>query len=174
MILGVDPGLATFGWARVDDRGRPLALGVLLTESTPRIEKSLDRSSRAAWIAHQLADHAKGCRLIVGEAMSFPHQHNAVVSLALGWGVLAAVAVLAGAPLGEVPPKVWQGAIATTNYVALEQRLTDHVRRCGSPAAIRALRTIPARHRNHALDALGVAVYGAIHPPTQLVHAPAR
>jgi Holliday junction resolvasome RuvABC endonuclease subunit len=147
MILGVDPGLATFGWARVDDRGRPLALGVMLTESMPRIEKSLDRASRAAWLAEQLTAQAQGCRLIVGEAMSFPRQHNAITALALGWGVLAAVAVHLGTPLGEVPPKVWQGAIATTDYVALERRLTDHVRRCGSEAAMRALRTIPARHR---------------------------
>ena len=58
------------GAARVDDRGRPLALGVMLTESTPRIEKSLDRSSRAAWLAQQLTAQAQGCRLIVGEAMA--------------------------------------------------------------------------------------------------------
>lgn len=171
MILAIDPGLATCGWAVVTPRtGRVLALGVLLSQPDAKLDESTDRARRASVQAIALRQVARstGCTTIAAEAMSFGGPPNArfamAVSLGLSWGVIAGLAVATGAELLEIPPKRWQHAIdpeaTTIDYEVVFRKLSEFV----AGAASTQLAAIKERHRNHAIDACGIGVFAALMP----------
>ena len=175
MILALDPGLATCGWALVRPlTGRVVALGVLLSEPDPELDSSTDRARRAADQGRAIVSLA-ACRTgdetvtaIAAEAMSFsghPSSRFAMaISVGLSWGVIAGVATAIGKELVEVPPKRWQHAITgkpgKVDYDQVFAALAAFVR----GRAAEQLAAIPKRHRNHALDACGLGVFTALRP----------
>lgn len=175
MILALDPGLATCGWAIVTPlTGQVLALGVLLSEPDRQLDDSTDRARRIAVQAEAIRTCAlaQGCTSIAAEAMSFGGSPKArfsmAISLGLSWGAIAGVATALALELREVPPKVWQHAVAgvdatsktKVDYEVVFAKLARFVR----GEARRDLARIAKRHRNHALDAAGVGVFTALRP----------
>ena len=172
MILAIDPGLGTCGWAIVAPiTGRVIALGLLLSQCDSALDKSTDRCRRIADQAQAIVALARTTAgderitAIAAEAMSIaggPARYAMAISLGLSWGAIAGVATALGKQLVEVPPKVWQHAITPgagkIDYGAVEKRLSAFVR--GAAAA--QLAAIPMRHRNHALDACGIGVFAAL------------
>lgn len=170
MILAVDPGLATCGYAVVTPgTGRVLELGTLLSEPDPDVDDSTDRARRAWVQGHALGIVARrhGCSVVAAEAMSFGGPPKArfamAVSLGLSWGVLASLAVAIGAELLEVPPKKWQRAVdpncgKKVDYKVVFAKLSDFI--SGDPRA--QLYAIAERHRNHAIDAVAIGLYAAL------------
>jgi len=170
VILALDNGLATLGWAVVRPRtGAVVELGFVESPTDPVIDDAIDRARRAFDQAVAVAAIAKrhACRTIVGEAMSFggpPQARLAMaVSLGLSWGVLVAVAQQTGAEVFAVPPKVWQHSLTGTpdgepiDYDALFTALVTLI-----AAPVRGqLDAIPKRHRNHAVDAFGIGLHAA-------------
>jgi hypothetical protein len=171
MILGVDTGLATCGWALLDERTCEVTdLGVVLTEHEQGTKVTLDRAKRALVQAHELALRARGVGTVVVEAMSFPPGGaNAMVSIALSWGLALGVAAAQSTPptVLTISPQRWQREVVPisgkrVNYPLVAAEIERLVRRHESAA--RKLDAIPVRHRNHALDAAALAVIGALRP----------
>jgi Holliday junction resolvasome RuvABC endonuclease subunit len=185
MILAVDPGLATCGWAIVRPRtGKVVTLGVLVSSPKQHLDEWTDRSRRTAQQASFLGDIAKRheCTAIAAEAISCGGPPSARfsmgTSLCLSWGVLAGIAHCMAIPLFEVPPKSWQHAIVPEvagriDYDAVFAKLSGFVEQQASVA----LWSIKKGLRNHALDAVGVGLFAAfssamrISAPTEVSHA---
>jgi hypothetical protein len=176
VILAIDPGLATCGWAIVRPRtGRVINLGVLVSSPKQHLDEWTDRSRRAAQQASFLGDLVirYGCGAIAAEAISCGGPPKARfgmgTSLCLSWGVLAGIAHCNGIELYEVPPKVWQHAICPevegkVNYEVIFAKLKAFVEGQASVA----LWSIKKGLQNHALDAVGVGVFAALSHATRI------
>lgn len=166
MILGVDPAMATCGWAIVAPRtGLIRRCGVITTTKKQGVPLGTDRARRVAHVAAELADlaYAYQCTTIAAEApLGFGSIH-AVAPQQLVWGALISLGVARNMPVLEVPAKVWQHAVMPgvkrIDYAELERVLYDHV-----GAESEALDGIPNDLLTHALDAAGVGVLAAVRP----------
>lgn len=170
MILAVDPGLATCGWAVVDSRARVVDLGVVLSKPNARLGKNDDRvvRARAQATALELVLAEHNCGVLAAEAMSFPRrvQVAAVQSICLSWGVLVGLASSWEIPIAAVQPKAWEHAVVATegkvDYEAVSLAIVDYVARF--PGPIGKLGAISKGARNHAIDAVGIGLYTALRP----------
>ncbi len=168
MILALDPGLGTLGYAVVTPKtARVRELGTLTSEPTPGVIDSTDRARRAVRQAATLYEIGRRhrCTAIAAEAMSFggppKARHAMAIALCLSWGAIAGLAAALDIDLLEVTPKSWQHAIlpgvTKIDYDAVFAALSAFVGEA-------ELNAIPASLRNHALDAVGVGVYAALIP----------
>lgn len=170
MILAIDPGLATCGWALVAAHtGRVHDLGVLITKSNSKLGKGIDRVARLEWQTQKLYDLVNGdwgVRSIAAEAMSFPRGRTAaIVSLCLSWGAIVGLAMSRSLPIRQIQPKRWRsavvpGSVGETGYDAVFAALSEFV----DEQAAESLAKIKPGDRTHALDAVGVGVYAALTP----------
>lgn len=172
MILAVDPGLATLGWALVEPGTGKLAdLGVVIAKAAVAAHGGVQRDRIARLIAQSgiLGELVKrhDCSVIAIEAMSFPPraQVAAIASICLSWGALVGIAAVWGCSVVDVAPKTWQHAVLNlkgkVDYDAVFAALSSYVLTT-SPTCHAKLEAIPKGHRNHALDAIGVGVYAAM------------
>lgn len=164
MILGIDPGLTTFGWAKLSSRAQVIDLGILVQPTKKKAKDHAGRTHRQALLVDELVHD---CTTVVAEALSFPRFHSAVASLALSWGVILGVCTARGLRVVSVSPQKWQHAAAaqaggSIDYELLVKQLELHVRTHAAPRAVAALDAITVSKRSHALDAVGVALYGAV------------
>lgn len=173
MILAVDPGLATCGWAVVaPSTGEVVDLGVVISPSDPDADDTVDRARREAKQCAALLEVARRHRVtrIVAESVSLGGPPRArlpmALSLSLSWGGLCMLAIALGAELLEVKPKVWQHQCAPglkrIDYDKLFAAIAA-VLRC-NPDLTKLLRSIAESDRNHALDACGIGFVGALMP----------
>lgn len=180
MLIAVDPGLATFGYAVLDERGVVHDLGVVTSESSAKkLGKHRDRRERLRLQARALDAvmrrwGARGLLTLVAEEMSFKRgKLTQIISMALSWGDLVGLAVAHGAADRAIPPKTWQRALfdpdelaamgTSTDYARVEAKLSEYAtEQCRDKLA-----AIARSKRNHALDAIGVGVYAAMTPEQQ-------
>lgn len=172
MILGIDTGLATCGWALLDDRTcRFVDLGVVIQKPIKGEKVSLDRMRRANALAGVLAAKVPGVDVVCAESLSLG-MPGALAKLAVGlsWGtVLGIVAMMEPRPrLLTIAPQRWQrevlpGAGRAVDYDQLARSAATYLL-ANHPNAARALRAIDPRDRNHAIDAAMIALCGALHP----------
>lgn len=185
MILAVDPGSRTCGWAIVAPRtARVAALGTIVLEPDDRLRKTLDRKARAERQADTFRELATAHRItaIAAEAPSLGGPPAARLAMAIAlygsWGLLTMLGRERGVPVIEVPPKTWQHAIqpagaselnvgtarARGRSVDYDQLFAELDRFVGEQAsqALADLAAIKVSMRNHALDAVGVGVYASI------------
>jgi Holliday junction resolvasome RuvABC endonuclease subunit len=174
-ILAVDPGLATLGWAIVEPgTGDVHTLGVRLSPPGDRdVGKNESRARRLEQHARELVQIciAHGVKRIVAEQVSLPPRGAIDVHAAafLTWGMLVGVAIARGLERPRaIAPATWQAAVVpdraarkARGYDAIESALERFV---GGGRAAFELAGIPASHRNHALDAVGVGVCWAMRP----------
>lgn len=168
MILAVDPGIASCGWAVVRPKtGRVVDLGVVISE--PGVgEKSTDRARRITRLADKLADVIEDhdCDAIAAEQMLFHGKINAVVSQLLPWGALLGLAAALDLDVLEVPAKVWQPAVL--GRVVPYDELADKLRAFVASQVELKLLAIARSKRTHALDAVGVGLYAALANATRV------
>lgn len=158
--MGIDPGLANLGLARLElhpDGERVTGLEVVRTQPSPRKAEVLAASDslrrlgelhRAleTWITPDVV-------CIASESMSWPRNAGAAVKVAMTWGLVAALAARHGLPIVLVSPQ------------DLKRRLTGS-RTATKEAVQRALERRygaiqwpePPSIREHAADALGAVV----------------
>lgn len=170
MILALDPGLATCGYAIVRPRtAHVVELGVL-TSKPSGADESTDRARRTVRQVATLCGIARRYEVtaIAAEAMSFgghpKARFNMAVALCLSWGAIAGLAHALNVDLLEVQPKQWQHAIlpdvvGKVDYAEVFKALSRFVE--GQACH---LQSIKQSDRNHALDAVGVGVYAALIP----------
>jgi Holliday junction resolvasome RuvABC endonuclease subunit len=166
VVVGVDPGLASFGACAVELPGHRV-VGADVFRSAPSVKKravaaSDDRYRRArdlaSWFEASLDRWQPTA--IAAESMSFPRSGIAIASMALAWGVVAAVANRRTLPLVQVTPQEWKrwisgrkGVPDTALYPLLEERGGGEV------AATLLDAGVPRGQHVHAFDALGVALW---------------
>ncbi len=167
MILAIDPGLASCGWAVVEQTSaRLIALGVITTEQDKGIAPSTDRARRGIEIGRQLSElvDLHDCEHVAAESMLLFGNINAATCQVLCWGVLLGVAQVHGLGVVEVLAKDWQHAVTPgrkkIDYGKVEKALSKFV---GAP-----LDRIERKLRTHALDAVGVGVFAARRPTTRV------
>lgn len=177
MILAVDTGLATLGWAHVSRRGVVLDLGALCQPALPGEGVQAGYERRCERQVDELLRLLPAVQLIAVEALSFARSAKAVASVSLCWGMLITVAKLYEIRLWRVSPKRWQHSLLNTparqpvDYSELARRITEHVARSGAPKARSAVAALKASERTHALDAAGIGIYTATIADTREDHA---
>lgn len=174
MILSLDPGLATFGWAVVQSHtGRVIDCGVLLSKPKPKLTKAADRVRRATDQALLLRGVARrhGVELVVAETMSFAPRSSAAAKIGIGlsWGVAVGVAAMLEVELRDLPPKTWQRAIVPAAAGESDAAAIDYERvfaELGRYVDARAfgIDTLSDANRTHVLDAIGIGVFAAVWP----------
>lgn len=165
MILGVDTGNRTFGWARFDHAKRRFdGIGAMELENNKALQKTDDQGDRVITIGGVLTEKIVGCDIVVVERMSFPP--GGMVPIALGFAVTVGVAraCLDRPAVYTVKPQTWQRAVLPgsgkkVDYVELERVVGEYVRR--NPETAIELDSLPPKLRNHALDAAAIAMMGA-------------
>jgi len=165
ILLGCDPGLATFGavllFAAPDpDRVRGcLDADVFTSEPSPkkrRVTVADDRVRRARelwrWLDAFVGDRLVG--VCAAEEMSFPRGARAIASIALGWGVLSAWLEDRRVPVVAAHPKTWRKALCRSGREDdAHGAAVDLVPTFAGAHALSTSRVV------HALDALGVACW---------------
>jgi Holliday junction resolvasome RuvABC endonuclease subunit len=163
-ILGCDPGLASFGVARVElttDSERIVAIASLETAPSPKKRKVRvceDTIRRVQELALALKSWAgdEPPAAVAFESMSLPRNASASSKVGMSFGMLGAAAVLLGWPLVQATPQELKKAMcgkASASKREVEQAL---VRRY--PEAAPLIEAIPKSKREHPVDAAAVVV----------------
>lgn len=177
MILAVDPGMATCGWAVIAPKtALVIDFGVITTDHDGAISKTVDRGRRIAGVSDELAGISArhGCTTIAGEQPLSHGATGAIVSQALCWGALLRLATEQGSRLLEVEAKVWQHAVQDgispgrkkIDYPTIEKAI-------GKILGVR-ISKIPRTLQTHAFDAVGIGFLVAVRPASALVVLRAR
>jgi Holliday junction resolvasome RuvABC endonuclease subunit len=166
ILLGCDPGLATFGAVLVDAREmRVLKIDAWSNPATPKKqrpkgERMVRTRELANWLVAFIGDH--DIALCATEALAGSAGVNVAMNVALGFGVLSGVLAVLDVPSIAAGPREWRGPLVpncdedVAHSVALERFS------CYSRAEL--LAEIDEKLEPHALDALGVAAWACETP----------
>lgn len=172
MITGLDTGTETFGWAQLDEGTRTLLdLGVIIQHRSPNVPLQLDRAERALVQASEVVQRVRGSHTLVIEAMSFGGGVKSIAPIALSFGVALGIAASSAEPprVLTIAPQRWQREILPdtgkrVDYARVAAQVERFVHTPRNANAAAKLAAIPDRHRNHALDAVALALIGALRP----------
>ena len=154
LILGLDPGYASFGWAAVavESDGSLTCLGCGVIRSKPEVKpKCVDDLRRIGHLATALQDLKTEYRptFVAAESMSWPRFTRAVQAIAFAWGSIGSVfdprSVVQRRPQ-EL--KVDLCGKKTASKQEVETATCKRVKHLE-----RELATLPKTQRNHAADA---------------------
>lgn len=162
-LVGIDPGFANFGWAVLDfpEAAPPeiCAAGVIrTTRRQGRETVSESNAKRCGEIAERLCQIMDDWRpwIIGTEAQSWTRRHKADVQVAQAFGVIFALAGMDSCPVVHLPPQEVKmracgkkSASKAEVQAALAERLRFYHKTVGE---------IPKSHREHAADAVAVAL----------------
>ncbi len=169
MILGVDPGTRTLGWAVVTPRtGRVVELGELFQDETADGTATRKRCVHAQALLFDEIIARHHVTTLAAEDVSLGGPPQARVRMASSlwacWGGLCAIAALRRLELVDVNTRVWQHAVlGEKGKVDYDQVFAALAAFVTGPAAAQ-LEGIPKGRRTHALDAVGVGVFAALCP----------
>lgn len=161
MILAIDTGLGSLGWALVSD-GHVFNCGAQLL---PVIDGESVHDGFQRRVHEQVRGHLARvgqCDAIVAESLSFARSSKAVAAVSLCWGALVAVAHMRGLALTAVTPKEWQHALAGRKGKVDQSQLADRIERFVCRTSSRgasALAQLSSKQMPHALDACGIGIY---------------
>jgi Holliday junction resolvasome RuvABC endonuclease subunit len=164
--LGLDTGLACFGWAIADvgEEPRCLALGVIRTAKDPRkVLLAIDNYRRAQHVVRGLAQALElypDIGVVCAETISFVRNASTMAQIGYAWGIVAALLERHDPPLALLQaspqeikaaccPKI-KNASKLDVQEALEGRFGHSVRG--------QLLEYPKTLREHPADALGAIV----------------
>lgn len=180
-FLGIDPGLAHFGWGLVavaDGKLDVVSAGCFVTEKSDKKRKVLsadDNVRRAQQLARSLMNlvviKGNAIRIICAESMSAPRHSSSAAKLSLSWGVVSALSVVYGIPLVQASPQEIKLA-ATGKRNASKEDIQEAMRRELPGAEAAVSKTVTRKDDlEHPYDALA-AVWACRH--SQLAIAMAR
>jgi crossover junction endodeoxyribonuclease RuvC len=170
LLLGIDPGFASLGWALVelqleDDAPVQLvAVGVLRTKKSARKRGTLAsddnlRRARELYAGLSALERVWRPAVVCAESMSFPRNAGAAAKMSIAWGVLAALTEARGLPLVQCSPQQLKRAVcesASASKLDVLGALTHRY-----PALLLKLADTPRSLWEHPVDALG-AVHAAL------------
>lgn len=156
--LGLDPGFADFGWAKVNIyayRADVPAMGVIRTEKSAAKRNVLavdDNLRRTFEIYDNLSSLFEGVSVVCVESMSFPRNSSAAAKVAMTWGVMASLVKKCGVPLLQVSPQAIKKAVCKKNNASKEE--VESAVKSIFPFKAGLLEDVAPSHHNHAWDAL--------------------
>lgn len=177
LVLGLDPGFASCGYAVV--RVRPddedvVALGVLRTAASSAKRKvyaaddNLRRCRELAAALANLTHHgqvlplggrqwAPRVRAVCAEAMSFPRNASTAAKMAMTWGLIVANVESKALPLLQASPQEVKVKL-TAHKDAPKEAIEDALLRRYGKRLKSMLRELPEGQHEHAFDALAAVV----------------
>ena len=163
VILGIDPGFTSCGWALLDmssARPRAIAAGVIRTKPSKgvKVRKCDDNIARLQEItdALSLLHEEHRFAVIAAEAQSWTRFANADRAVAMAWGVIAATAELFNCPVVQIRPQDAKKELlgdASASKAAVQAHLESNV-----VGAEKELSKITPSQQNHAADAMACAL----------------
>lgn len=172
-VLGVDPGLRSFGYAVLNvERTAPglhlvevVTAGVIRTEKSDKKLKLLaanDDFRRVTAIVQRLTEvlgETGEPRCVCAEAMSFPRNSRSAAQMAMTWGIIATMAWQRGLPVLMVSPQQLKKAICNNRQASKEQIQEGVDRRIAQPVHpfLTAAKT-PKGQWEHPYDAAAAVI----------------
>lgn len=176
ITIGIDTGIATMGIAAADENGRILFVHFSGTaKANGSVTEDIDRRVRAqaknlyAVIPRYRTDRNVAAAVrIVKEERSTNGKFSATSKMqqSASAAMVVTLAMLEDFDLVSVSPKVWQrrmlgiGPKDPNDYKAVSAAIVDHIYRSGAGTW---LNRINESQRSHAIDAAGMAIYGALY-----------
>ena len=150
VILGIDPGFTSMGWALLDlseAQPRCVGAGVIRTKPDNTLKRCDDNVRRIGILAEALRKLQKqnDCILIAAEAQSWTSFQKPDRAVAMAWGIIGAIGEIWAIPVLQFRPQEIKKAIENALGATIE-------------GAFERLACISKTQRNHAADALGAAV----------------
>jgi len=171
IILGIDPGFAALGLARLTVS--PVALerdgvdlAVVRTAKSARKAEVLatsDNARRLAELVDAIAPLMDGVACIAMEAQSWPRHAGSAVKVALAHGAVITMARERRIPLIQVSPQDLKRRVTGSRTASKAEVQAALERRYGALAW-----PSPASVREHAADALGAALCALDHPAVMM------
>lgn len=168
-VLGIDPGLATFGVTLVDLQPEGEAVIDMAITTTSKSSKkqnvlAADDTFRRAcelaeWFRVFLMNATPPMQAICVESMSWPRNSSAAAKVAMAWGIIASVRNHFGVPIVMASPQEIKVAVCGVKTASKEQvRHELCARYRGSEAIARFQEKVPKSKQEHGFDALGSVV----------------
>ena len=172
VILGIDPGFTSLGWALLDlseAQPRCVGAGVIRTKPDNTIKRCDDNVRRIGILTKALRRlyQAHDCILIAAEAQSWTSFQKPDRALAMTWGSIGAIAEIWGIPVLQFRPQEIKKAIcndSSASKKSIENALGSTIEGASSRLA-----PISKTQRNHAADALGAAVTSMRHDVVKMM-----
>ena len=167
-LLGIDPGLASLGWAVIEltrNTDRLIDLGVIITEKSHKkleVLVSADnlRRGREQFSALKgvLTKHHK-IGLIATESLSWPRNAAAIGKVGISWGVLCSHAEQWRIPMVQISPQALKKAICGIGNAPKDEVMEEISKREGYETFKAQIMAIPRKaNREHPSDATAAAV----------------
>lgn len=173
IIIGVDPGLAHFGFSVIHlqkSMETILQIGVFKTEPTKQkdVSKTEDLFVRAVAMATKLEwlIRERKVSAICAERFSYPPQASATAKMAITWGILGSMSARLGIPvITMAPQKIKQTLTGTTSAEKYEVEMAIRTMYEGSSS--NAFKAFDQSHKHedneHAFDATAAAIAALDH-----------
>lgn len=180
-ILGVDPGLSTFGFAlgllgmaENEPELTILRMGVLRTKKSDRkrhILQTEDNFRRACELSKALREVIAGRKLVAicAESMSFPRSSSVAAKIALSWGILADISVVCDIPMLEAPPQQIKKKICNNLKASKEEIQQALIKKFPGVDFDTLLEKYPHSMHEHPWDALATVVTCLDAEPVRMV-----
>lgn len=176
IVLGLDPGFASLGWALVEITSqdeRILHVGTIRTaKARTRVLVTDDLHRRGQELARALAallESYPTVGAICAESWSQPRNASAAAKVARAWGVIDALAEARALPLLSASPQAIKKAMTGKASASKEEVIAalDALLDGGMEAALVAGK-VNKGQREHAADAVGAVVACLDHPHLRL------
>lgn len=171
IVLGLDPGFASCGWALV--RLTPgaeelLAVGVIETEKSAKkraVRSSDDNLRRARELASELdaliAGRGEQVACVAAESQSWPRSAGVTGKIGMAWGVIAALVQRYGLALVQASPQEVKQATAGAKNASKDE-VEQFVALWAQNRGAEAWRAFLGEHRGtlheHGADAVAVVI----------------
>lgn len=165
LIIGIDPGLAHFGYSvvNVKDVGEEIiAIGVFTTKPSKDVPKTADLFIRSTNMSKKIEWLFSNYRpLAIGaERFSYPPQAQNAVKMAISWGIVGSISARMEIPVIMNSPQTIKKKICGRND-ASKQDIEDKIVEMypNSSYAFKTFyRAYTRENREHAFDATAAAV----------------
>jgi crossover junction endodeoxyribonuclease RuvC len=170
-VLGVDPGLANFGWTVVKFEGSTetlIDMGVVRTEKSDKkkgvlaSDENFDRTREIAKVVIDLCEQYQ-VAAICAEAMSYPRSSSAAAKMAMTWGILATISQIRTIPFTQASPQQIKKFLCGKKDASKEEVEAVVLKRWPNAAEILDAKKIARSYREHAYDSAATIIGATEH-----------
>lgn len=177
VVIGLDPGFASFGVAVVEigrEGETPVYLGVIRTQKSSKKLRMLavdDNFERTQRIADELTQLLLAYEVVAigAESMSFPRNASSSAKVGMTWGVIASLALRHSLPVFQCSPQQLKQKVAGSKK-ASKADVADALRQLYPATDFdELLKKLPMGEHEHAWDALASVVVCLDAEPVKMV-----
>ena len=164
-VLGIDPGLASLGYALVELTSEDvivLSMGCVRTKKTDakrKVRASDDNIERIREVFRNLYPLTDGIMAICSESQSWPRNASACAKVGMAWGVIGALSELMDVPILQVSPQQLKKVVCGDGTASKAEVAAALNTRFGRDFSIELVENgVPSSAHEHPYDALGAIV----------------